>query len=119
MSIPRPRITRTAFDLFGHAPPDLTPPAGFEPATVGLEVQPEGVQRRRIRHEGLDPVQGVRLSSLESGTNFGTEFLRACRCYRGPSGGGIPSCLQIARANGKPISRCRGTEVDRSASIPQ
>jgi hypothetical protein len=35
---------------------------------------------------------------------------------RRPSRRGTPNCLQIARANGKPISRCRGTEVDRSAS---
>src|SRR4029079_9755226 len=37
--------------------------------------------------------------------------------YRDPSGGGIPSCLQIARASGYAISRWRGTEVERSASI--
>jgi hypothetical protein len=57
-------------------------------------------------------VGGVHLWECHTGRR------RGCDGQREPVGGGIPSCLQIARASRQSISLCRGTAVERSASKP-
>ena len=59
---------------------------------------------RRIQHEELDSVQGVRLSSVESGTKFGTKFCRGGKGARSTPSGGTPGLDGL----GFPIARAPG-----------
>ena len=52
----------------------LVPPAGFEPATLGLEVAPPGPDSAPLNKIGPSWLALARVIIAESGTKFGTKF---------------------------------------------